>query len=54
MYGNSYESVLVAVVVPDKKALQAWASDNGVDNSFEELCKNPKVGDTSCDHLVIV
>lgn len=44
MYGNSYENVLVAVVVPDKKALTAWASDNGLGNaSFEELCNNSKV-----------
>jgi long-subunit acyl-CoA synthetase (AMP-forming) len=44
VYGNSYENVLVAVVVPDKKALTAWASDNGLsDASFEELCDNSKV-----------
>ena len=44
VYGNSYENVLVAVVVPDKKALTAWAGDNGLGNaSFEELCDNPKV-----------
>ena len=44
VYGNSYENVLVAVVVPDKKALTAWASDNGLGNtSFEELCDNSKV-----------
>lgn len=43
MYGNSYENVLVAVVVPDKKALERWASENGAGGaSFEELCNNPK------------
>jgi long-chain acyl-CoA synthetase len=46
VYGNSYENVLVAVVVPDKKALTAWASDNGLGNaSFEELCNNSKAAD---------
>lgn len=42
MYGNSYESTLVAVVVPDKKELTGWAKDNGVDGDFEALVKNPK------------
>ena len=42
VYGNSYESTLVAVVVPDKKELTGWAKDNGVDGDFEALVKNPK------------
>jgi long-subunit acyl-CoA synthetase (AMP-forming) len=49
VYGNSYENVLVAVVVPDKKALTAWASDNGLGGaSFEELCDNSKVCRSFC------
>ena len=49
VYGNSYENVLVAVVVPDKKALTAWAADNGLGNaSFEELCDNSKVRTYAC------
>lgn len=43
VYGNSFENVLVAVVVPDKKALESWASSNGASGSFEELCRDPKV-----------
>jgi long-subunit acyl-CoA synthetase (AMP-forming) len=42
VYGNSYESTLVAVVVPDKKELTGWAKDNGVDGDFEALVNNPK------------
>ncbi|KAK9806319.1 hypothetical protein WJX72_010249 [[Myrmecia] bisecta] len=42
VYGNSYESFLVAVVVPNKKALTAWAKQEGVSGSFEELCQNDK------------
>jgi long-chain acyl-CoA synthetase len=45
VYGNSFENVLVAVVVPDKKKLESWASSNGASGSFEELCKNPKAAD---------
>ena len=44
VYGNSYESTLVAVVVPAKKALESWASDNSITGSLQELCDNPKVG----------
>jgi hypothetical protein len=39
----------VAVVVPDKKAITAWASDNGLGSaSFEELCNDSKVHERSC------
>ncbi len=50
VYGNSYESTLVAVVVPDKKELMGWAKENGVDGDFEALVKSPKVGplNTTC------
>ena len=30
VYGNSFKSCLVAVVVPKKEALEAWAKDAGV------------------------
>ena len=43
VYGNSFESFLVAIVVPDKRKLMTWAADNGVDGSFEDVCKDPKV-----------
>lgn len=43
IYGNSYESFLVAVVVPDEKEFVPFAKSNQLDGSFEELCKNPKV-----------
>ncbi|KAL2610899.1 hypothetical protein R1flu_022591 [Riccia fluitans] len=42
VYGNSFESSLVAVVVPKGDELQRWAAANGVDGSLEDLCKNPK------------
>ncbi|KAH1080324.1 hypothetical protein J1N35_020085 [Gossypium stocksii] len=42
VYGNSFESYLVAVVNPNKQALERWAADNGVSGDFETICKNPK------------
>uniref|UniRef100_A0A0D9V3P1 Long-chain-fatty-acid--CoA ligase n=1 Tax=Leersia perrieri TaxID=77586 RepID=A0A0D9V3P1_9ORYZ len=42
VYGNSFESFLVAVVNPNKEALESWAVANGISGDFEALCDNPK------------
>lgn len=42
VYGNSFESFLVAVVVPERKPLEEWAVTNNVSGDFESLCKNGK------------
>jgi hypothetical protein len=42
VYGNSFESTLVAVAVPNEKALMDWASSNGEDGNFTTLCKSKK------------
>ena len=46
VYGNSFESFLVAVVVPNELALRAWAKKAGVaaaegPEGYEALCKSP-------------
>jgi len=44
VYGSSYESFLVAVVVPNKRELLAWAKEQGgLPSSLEELCSTPEV-----------
>ncbi len=44
VYGNSYESFLVAVVVPNKRELLAWAKEQGgLPSDFSELCDTPQV-----------
>ncbi|GLU05962.1 hypothetical protein SLE2022_230340 [Rubroshorea leprosula] len=43
VYGNSFESFLVAVLNPNKQALEEWASENGLDGDFDSICQNPKV-----------
>jgi long-chain acyl-CoA synthetase len=35
VYGNSFESCLVAVVVPQEKSLKAWADKAGLKGTFE-------------------
>ncbi|NP_001310699.1 long chain acyl-CoA synthetase 4 [Ricinus communis] len=42
VYGNSFESFLVAVVNPNKQALEHWAQENSVDGDFKSLCENPR------------
>ncbi|XP_058225634.1 long chain acyl-CoA synthetase 4-like isoform X1 [Rhododendron vialii] len=42
IYGNSYESFLVAVVNPNEKFLVHWAEENGLTANFSTLCENPK------------
>ncbi|KAJ7525626.1 hypothetical protein O6H91_17G059800 [Diphasiastrum complanatum] len=42
VYGNSLESVLVAVVIPNKDLLETWAKENGEEGNYEALCQRPK------------
>lgn len=42
VYGNSFESFLVAVVNPNQKALEQWAEENGVSGDFKSVCENLK------------
>lgn len=42
IYGNSFESSLVAVVNPNKDALEHWAADCGVSGDLAALCENPE------------
>ncbi|KAK8625361.1 hypothetical protein V6N13_090234 [Hibiscus sabdariffa] len=42
VYGNSFESFLVAVVVPERKALQDWAVEHNEPIDFKSLWENPK------------
>ncbi|GAB2293138.1 Long chain acyl-CoA synthetase 4 [Dionaea muscipula] len=42
VYGNSFQSFLVAVVTPNQQALEAWAEGHGLRGDFIALCENPK------------
>jgi len=43
VYGNSYESFLVAVVIPEKKDIQAFAKQQGISGDYSDILKNDKV-----------
>ncbi|KAL0365461.1 UNVERIFIED_CONTAM: Long chain acyl-CoA synthetase 2 [Sesamum angustifolium] len=51
VYGNSFESFLVAVVVPEKKALEEWAANNQEKGDFQSLCSNIKARKYILDEL---
>ncbi|XP_030525095.1 probable CoA ligase CCL6 [Rhodamnia argentea] len=51
VYGSSFESFLVAVVVPDRKALEDWAANHGVARDFQSLCQNLKAKKYVLDEL---
>ncbi|XP_057964851.1 probable CoA ligase CCL6 isoform X2 [Malania oleifera] len=40
VYGSSFESFLVAVVVPDRKALEDWAANHNEIGDYKLLCEN--------------
>ncbi|OWM72162.1 long chain acyl-CoA synthetase 4 [Punica granatum] len=42
VYGNSFESFLIAVVNPNKETIEHWAQENEISGDFTSLCENPK------------
>eukprot|EP00831_Metopus_contortus_P048747 TRINITY_DN3989_c0_g1_i3.p2 TRINITY_DN3989_c0_g1~~TRINITY_DN3989_c0_g1_i3.p2 ORF type:complete len:318 (-),score=68.19 TRINITY_DN3989_c0_g1_i3:102-1055(-) len=38
VYGDSFQTYIVAVVVPKKEAVVEWAKEQNIEKSYEELC----------------
>ncbi|KAM5548820.1 hypothetical protein ABKV19_000300 [Rosa sericea] len=51
VYGNSFESFLVAVVVPHRKALEDWAAEHHLTDDYKSLCQNLKARKYILDEL---
>lgn len=51
VYGNSFESFLVAVAVPERMALEDWAIKHNLTDDFKSLCENPKARKYILDEL---
>ncbi|KAK7358526.1 hypothetical protein VNO77_00458 [Canavalia gladiata] len=45
IYGNSFESFLVAVINPSKQELETWAEGNNITMEFNSLCEDSKAKD---------
>ncbi|KAJ3092531.1 hypothetical protein HK102_006083 [Quaeritorhiza haematococci] len=53
IYGDSLQSALVGIVVPDPEVLLPWAKANGLgDKSLEELCADPTVTKNVLDGMI--
>ncbi|XP_062024569.1 probable CoA ligase CCL6 isoform X2 [Rosa rugosa] len=53
VYGNGFESFLVAVVVPGRKALEDWAAEHHLTDDYKSLCQNLKARNYILDELNI-
>lgn len=42
IYGNSFESYLVAIVNPNKQAIEKWAEENHITADFDSVCEDSK------------
>eukprot|EP00208_Stichococcus_sp_RCC1054_P000779 CAMPEP_0206135542 /NCGR_PEP_ID=MMETSP1473-20131121/813_1 /ASSEMBLY_ACC=CAM_ASM_001109 /TAXON_ID=1461547 /ORGANISM="Stichococcus sp, Strain RCC1054" /LENGTH=674 /DNA_ID=CAMNT_0053527461 /DNA_START=39 /DNA_END=2063 /DNA_ORIENTATION=- len=51
VYGNSFESCLVAVVVPAEEPIKAWAATNGVAGDYQAICKDAKTNKYLLDEI---
>ncbi|XP_049722601.1 long-chain-fatty-acid--CoA ligase 1-like isoform X3 [Elephas maximus indicus] len=52
VHGESLQSFLIAIVVPDVETLCAWAQKRGLEGSFEELCRNKDVKKAILEDMV--
>ncbi|PRD32920.1 UNVERIFIED_CONTAM: Long-chain-fatty-acid--CoA ligase 1 [Trichonephila clavipes] len=43
VHGESLQSCLVAIVVPDKEVLLSFCKEKGIEGTWEEICKNKAV-----------
>ena len=42
VYGNSFESCVVAILVPSEAKVIAWAKEKGIDGDFASICAKPE------------
>ncbi|XP_004696199.1 long-chain-fatty-acid--CoA ligase 1 isoform X2 [Echinops telfairi] len=52
VHGESLQSFLIAIVVPDVETLVHWAQKKGFQGSFEELCRSKDVKKAILDDMV--
>ncbi|XP_036445024.1 long-chain-fatty-acid--CoA ligase 6 isoform X1 [Colossoma macropomum] len=52
VHGDSLQSCLVGIVVPDPEVMPSWAQKKGLEGSYEDLCKNMELKKAILDDLV--
>jgi long-chain acyl-CoA synthetase len=43
VYGSSYKSNLIAIIVPEETVLKEWAAQNNVEGDLKSLCRNKQL-----------
>jgi long-chain acyl-CoA synthetase len=51
VYGNSYKSSIIGIIVPEETVLFEWARDNNQEQDMKILCSNSEVKKFIMDDL---
>ena len=51
VYGDSYQTYLIAIVVPKKEVVMEWAKEKGLTGTYEEVCANKQLNETMLKDL---
>lgn len=43
VYGDSYQTYLIGILVPNKDVVMKWAGNHNLKGSYEEICKNQEI-----------
>ncbi|MBN3297891.1 long-chain-fatty-acid--CoA ligase 6 [Amia ocellicauda] len=54
VHGDSLQSHLIGIVVPDPEVLAQWARERGIVGSYEELCRNPDLKKAVLDDMTVI
>ena len=54
MYGDSKESYLIALIVPNQPYLTQLSNELGISGSFEELCGNSQIIEKGVKDIQVV
>lgn len=46
VYGDSYQTYLIGILVPNKETVMKWAKEHNVQGTYEEVCKNEELNKT--------
>mmetsp|Transcript_66083 Transcript_66083/g.162657 ORF Transcript_66083/g.162657 Transcript_66083/m.162657 type:complete len:793 (-) Transcript_66083:350-2728(-) len=52
VYGNSFETCVVAIIVPDKDTLMPYAASKGIRGSMADVCKNQEIKKFIFDDMI--
>ncbi|XP_034004451.1 long-chain-fatty-acid--CoA ligase 1 [Trematomus bernacchii] len=54
VHGDSLQSYLIGIAVPDPEVFVNWAKERGFVGSYEELCQNPDLTSTVLEDMKVV